>query len=96
MESELENYNTPTIFEETLGPCECPPFLQVCRYFKILIFLLVQILTVDYKSYVLTVVIDADNKNFQKYPYLKAEPQATVLKTASISRKVIHFYISNI
>jgi len=34
MESELENYNTPTIFEETLGPCECPPFIQVCRDFK--------------------------------------------------------------
>jgi hypothetical protein len=36
MESELENYNSPTIFEETLGPCECPPFLQVCRDFKTL------------------------------------------------------------
>jgi hypothetical protein len=47
MESELENYNSPTIFEETLGPCECPPFLQVCRYFKILILLMIQVVTVD-------------------------------------------------
>jgi hypothetical protein len=39
MESELENYNTPTIFEETLGPCECPPFLQVCRDLKTLLYL---------------------------------------------------------
>jgi hypothetical protein len=29
MERDMENLSSPNIFEENLGPCECPPYIQV-------------------------------------------------------------------
>jgi hypothetical protein len=26
----MSNFSSPNIFEETLGPCECPPYIEVC------------------------------------------------------------------
>ena len=38
VEREMEDFSSPNIFEELLGPCECPPFIQVGRGFLYLYF----------------------------------------------------------